>query len=630
MVFTGSRIVEASKPVENDPLYNHGILYEKMNNVKIQFGEWMFHSSLKLDIFVKETRVIEIFATYINESCTKLDPDFGIDCVQILNEINYEVNNFNGIKDIIGAQCNTSSRSKRQINFIGHIFKEITGIMDNEDSTRLDNDLTKIHNNEQQLMEQLHKQNIVIDSIFEIANQTIFNVQGKLLNFSHAIDSLNQQKNKEKSKNIARNHLTDLLGEINLILSHVIRRKDLILTLMRTGEMDLTPELINPTAFLNELYKAKKVLTNGIVFPFELNFNNIMKFYKFGKVITKLNGCALKMNIIVPTYSNIIFEAYKGTSVPTFKNDKFFIVTFENDVILKSINNSIITTMKFGEYEKCTSLQDLKLCPFLHVFEQVSTSRDCNVQMFVNRTSNSCTYQPLNLKHQLWIQMANKNSWIYAIPNSTTINVLYNNTLSTLELYGVGMLKLIRPCLIKSNDIYLHYFASGSSDFEFEKIKIDFPEAPKETKILDDKIPDTMRNNAISEFNEKTLFNEINELKAMNAGKIQLMNIELEKHSFSLWKTMIIIFLVIVTGLILYKLYIVLKLKFKKYSSVSSRPMAPTAPEDLSDPLTRLSEPFQVVLTTNERDNYLDNARELVSFKRSSRPSRQVLGEVSF
>lgn len=171
--------------MENEPLYNHGLYYEKMKNVKFRFGEWMFHSSLKLDVLTKEIRVVEILSTYINESCSKLDPDFGIDCQQILNEVNYEVNNFDGTKNIIGAQCNidVSSRTKIQIHFIGHIFKEITGIMDSEDSKRVDNDAMKIRTNKQQLMEQLHKQTIAIDSIFGDTNHTIFNVQNKLLNF---------------------------------------------------------------------------------------------------------------------------------------------------------------------------------------------------------------------------------------------------------------------------------------------------------------------------------------------------------------------------------------------------------------------------------------------------------------
>lgn len=628
LIFVGCYVVEG-RLVENEPLYTHGIIYEKLENVKFQFGEWTFHSSLKLDLIPKEIRVIEVLSKYMNESCSKLDSDFGIDCEQILHEIGYEISNLEDIKNIISAQCNINfvPRVTRQINFIGHIFKEITGIMDSDDSKRLDTDLSNIQNNEQQLKEQLQRQKIAIDSIFGVANQTIFNVQSKLLNFSHTIEAINNQKNDQATKNLAMNHINGMLGEMNLLLTHVVKRKDIVLSLMRTGEMDLTPDLLSPTALLTELIKTKGVLCHGCEFPVELDFKNIMKFYKFSKVVTKLKNCELVVNITIPTYSNVLFETYKGTSVPMFKDNKLFIVGLENDILLKSYNNSIVSTLKYKEYLKCSSIQDIRLCPFAHTYKTPNTSENCNVEIFFNKTVNSCNFQPLNLKHQLWIQMADRNSWIYAIPNSTIINIITKKKISKMELSGIGKLRITDQCLIKAGDIYLHYFATGSSDFEFVNVKIDFPQAPQEIKLIDEKIPDTIKDNAISGLNEKTLFDEINDLKVMNAGKIQLMNIELEKHSFSIWKTILIIISICVVIWLTFKVYKYLKLKFGgEGRSVVSRPPRPSAPP-------RFAEPLQVVFTARdtETDAFLENSRTLVNSNRNSvRPTRQVLGQISF
>ena len=48
----------------------------------------------------------------------------------------------------------------------------------------------------------------------------------------------------------------------------------------------------------------------------------------------------------------------------------------------------------------------------------------------------------------------------------------------------------------------------------------------------------------------------------MNANKVQLLNIELEKHSFSVWKAIIITVGLIIFGILSFKLYSCLKLKF--------------------------------------------------------------------
>lgn len=511
----------------------------------------------------KKFKSWKFFSKYINESCSKLDSDFGIDCEHILREINVELDDMKSIKSIINAQCQRSSRKKRQLNFIGHIFKEITGIMDSDDSKRLDDDLTKIRDNEQQLMQQLHKQTIAIDSIFGVANQTIYNVQAKLLNFSHAIDTLNKQKAEQGSKNLAMTHLNELLGEMNLVLAHVIRRKNLVLSLMKTGEMELSPDLLNPTTFLSELNKAKKLLSNGLDFAVEVNYKNIMKFYKFSKIVTELYNCELNINITTPLYTGLNFEAYKGTSVPMFRDNKLFIVALENDVLLVAKENSAVTTLKYEDYKKCNSIQDIKLCSFIHTYEHINFSRNCLVDIFANKTENSCNFQPLNLEHQLWIQMANKNSWIYALPNKTTIHIfLGSKVTTTMELSGIGMLKLIKLCMVKTGETFFQYFPSDSLEFEFTKIKIDFPNTPNKVKLIDEKIPDTIADSIISEFNGKTLFNEIVNLKAMNAGKVQLMDIELEKHSFSFWKMILILLLIAGLTWMVVKLYKFLKLKF--------------------------------------------------------------------
>lgn len=112
LLIFGSNLVAGLQYVENMPLYTHGIYYEKLEPVRLQFGEWKFHSSLKLDVLPKEIQVVEVFSKYINESCSKLDSDFGIDCEHILREINVELDDMKSIKSIINAQCQRSSRKK--------------------------------------------------------------------------------------------------------------------------------------------------------------------------------------------------------------------------------------------------------------------------------------------------------------------------------------------------------------------------------------------------------------------------------------------------------------------------------------------------------------------------------------
>ena len=142
-----------------------------------------------------------------------------------------------------------------------------------------------------------------------------------------------------------------------------------------------------------------------------------------------------------------------------------------------------------------------------------------------------------------------------------------------MELSGIRKLKIVKSCLVRSGDINLHYFSSDFSDIDIYNRKVDFPRIPK-LKYFDKKIPDTIQHSVITNINDKELFNEINNLKSMNAGKVQLMNIELEKHSFSVWTAILIVISISAVLYFSFKLYKYLKLKFGKGGDA----ITPTAP----------------------------------------------------
>lgn len=274
------------------------------------------------------------------------------------------------------------------------------------------------------------------------------------------------------------------------------------------------------------------------MFLLDLNFNNIMKLYAVSLVTSKIDFCTITVNIKVPISNRLVYQAFKGTSVPIMKQNRVFLTTFKNDVILKSQNSSLGMTMTYAEYKNCIALQGFRLCPSSHVLENLTFSDNCNVQTFRNASTETCNAQPLNLKHQLWIQLVDENSWVYAMPNLTKLDVFYENKHKTIGLSGVGNMKLTQPCLIRSGEVFLHYYPKDTSIVEYENFKINFEKPPSDVKFLDEKVPDTLKHQVITGVSDKELFNEIVNLKTLNAGKIQLLDVELEKHSIGAWSIM--------------------------------------------------------------------------------------------
>lgn len=554
-------------PIENIPLYNHGIIYENLKSVKLELGQWTIRSTYDLQKVQMELKTMETFQDMLLTACGKLDSGMGIDCKRIQTEQIMISSEFFGLSNIVNSHCENynktleNSRVKRQIDFLGHIFKEITGVMDHDDSRRIDDDIKNLRANEDSLVNQLQKQTIAIDSIFEISNKTFSKVNDKLNAFSAAIDIYNKRSKEELVKNMVRNQFTELMGELNMIVTHLFKKKDVFLSLLATGNIPLTPEIYEPEKLLAELIKVEKILPLGFMFPVQINFRNIMKIYGISSVSSEVGNCHVEVSIKVPITNRLTYKAFKGTSVPIMKNGKFYVTSFENDVILKSENSSLGSSLTYKNYKMCKMVQDFRLCSSFHLLQNFTSSEDCNVQTFLNLSTNACVSQPLNLKHQLWIQMVNPNSWIYAIPNMTKLAIFTNGKSKAFELSGIGNLRINSPCLIQSGEIFLHYYPKDISVTQSDYFKIDFFHSPKEIKLLDDKVPDTLKHSVFTSVNEKDFFNEIVNLQNLNSNKIQLLDVTLEKHTLSIWIILLCILLAVGIFYLIFKYRFLLKIK---------------------------------------------------------------------
>lgn len=132
----------------------------------------------------------------------------------------------------------------------------------------------------------------------------------------------------------------------------------------------------------------------------------------------------------------------------------------ERDVLAFNATAHTGIIMTFNEYKQCKHLTDFALCNAHHLMRNLSTTDDCIVATYFNATDrdSDCRLSRVQLRNQLWIELANPNVWIYVMPNFTVITVQYSsNREKALTLHGVGMLKLLQMCHVRSMDVLLQY-----------------------------------------------------------------------------------------------------------------------------------------------------------------------------
>ncbi|XP_058447349.1 uncharacterized protein LOC131427830 [Malaya genurostris] len=439
LVLVGTKIflVDAigELPVSNIPIYSDGIYFEKLKPVKIQISTWTLQADYELKEFVEEIIVANSSVDKLIQACRDLKSKFPGSCESIGNivDLTRELNDF---KNLLQSFCESNSRRKRGI------LRSWFGLMDDDDRDEIDGNFKKID-------EQIETQTSTVNHFFNTTNEAIAMLSGNMFKLDP-----------KKPDSIDYTREGQLLV-MDILLNKIIRKKELFMKLLQSSStMSLDDNIVSPSRLLKELEKLHKILPVGFSFPVALNLREVIKIYTLSRVVAQVDQCKMKVNILLPLCETIQYTTLKGTSVPTMQDGILKMFPLENDVLVYNNDHHLGMVMNYVEYKSCNHLNDFALCNTHHLMRNLSSAEDCIVVTFFNRTNSDsdCRVSRLQLRHQIWIQLADPNRWVYAIPNTTSIEVNYGLTYKRfVEIGGVGMLKLIRMCHVRSQDVILQY-----------------------------------------------------------------------------------------------------------------------------------------------------------------------------
>lgn len=425
-------------PVSNMPIYSDGIYFENLKPVKIQVSTWTLQTEYELSEFIDEITLANGSVDKLIQACKQMQVSFPDSCESIGNilELTRELNDF---KSLLASFCEDKKRSKRGI------LKSWFGLMDDDDREEIDENFNKID-------KQIESQSSTVEHFFNSTNKAIAVLSGNIF-----------QVDPQKPGNIDYSREGQLLM-MDILLNKIIRKKDLFMKLLQSSSsVSLSDDIVSPNRLLKELEKLDKILPEEFTFPVEITLRDVIKMYPLSKVVAHVENCKMKVSILLPLCNKIDYITLKGTSVPTMEDGVLKMFPLENDVLVYNSKYHLGMVLNYDEYKSCNHLTNFALCNTHHLMKNLSSAEDCIVASFFNRTSNSdCRISRLQLRHQLWIQLADPNRWIYAVPNRTIIEVNFGlGNKKNVELAGIGMLKLIRMCHVRSQvrcNVFLKIF----------------------------------------------------------------------------------------------------------------------------------------------------------------------------
>ncbi|XP_021704816.1 uncharacterized protein LOC5565340 [Aedes aegypti] len=422
-------------PVSNIPIYSDGIYFENLKPVKIQVSTWTLQADYELKEFIGEISVANSSVDKLIKACNEMMKKFPGSCESIGNivELTRELNDF---QSLLNSLCDDKRRTKRGI------LKSWFGLMDDKDRDEIDESFKKVDH-------QLETQSSKVEHFFDSTNKAISVLSGNMF-----------QVDPKKPGTIDYSREGQLLM-MDILLNKITRKKELFMKLLQSSStVSLSDDIVSPTRLLNEIEKLQKILPEDFTFPVQFNLRDVIKLYPLSKVVAYVDDCKLKVSILLPLCNKVQYTTLKGTSVPKMVDGILKMFPLENDVLVYNKEHHLGMIMNYDEYKSCNHLNDFALCNTHHLIKNLTSAEDCIVTSFFNRTTadSDCRVNRLQLRHQIWIQLADPNRWVYAVPNRTMIVVNFGlGNSKNIELSGVGMLKLTRMCHVRSQDIVLQY-----------------------------------------------------------------------------------------------------------------------------------------------------------------------------
>uniref|UniRef100_A0A182QPY9 Envelope protein n=1 Tax=Anopheles farauti TaxID=69004 RepID=A0A182QPY9_9DIPT len=446
-------------PVSNVPLYTDGIYFEELKPIKVQVSSWTLRADYDIALFIEEISTANNTVAHLLKACAEMRAKQIGNCEGINNILGLtkELNDFS---ILLGSFCENSSNNARRRTRRG-IFRSWFGLMDDEDRDDIGKKFDHVN-------QQLTIESSTLRMFYNTTNEALAVLTGNTFQVDpkqpHTIDFTREGQ----------------LLLMDILLNKIIAKKNLFMQLLQTTtSMQLSDSIISPTQLLTELQKVQKFLPEEFIFPVELRLNEMLKLFPLSNVIASVEGCQVVVNIVIPLCNRLLYRTLKGTSIPALTEGHMKMFVLERDIMAYNQTSHTGMVMTYADYKQCTHLNDFTLCNAHHLMRNLTTTDDCIVATYFNATDrdSDCRLTRVQLRNQLWIQLADPNVWIYVVPHFTVITVQYGaNRERALTLNGVGMLKLQKMCHVRSGDVLLQYVSQlGGTKIRFASAGFSLP-----------------------------------------------------------------------------------------------------------------------------------------------------------
>jgi len=533
---------------ENKPFNsNPGIYFENISPLNIAISQWnllTFYNSSSyeqnyafIDIYFNKCKQICNLFQNKSEEINEICVNFKSINSQLLNKINEERDTLQQYLKIDRKNIGTQSiRQKRSSYFggIGMLQRTLFGVLTEEEGEEYQSKIKVLEEKQVKNLliqkEQIKIFESTLDSVTKIASD-FTTIKNNLNNYIIKIkNGMLEQKEELKIMKIKENILLYNTMYSELVNQYSKETSALLNTITSAHRGQLNPQILKPNELLEQLRDIKANLPTNLNLPIEINFQNYFDLMKIIELNILYTNHLIIYSINIPLIENLDFQLYHIISLPVYiNNNNFIFIQSTQDYLIVEKNKQYYSLMTQDQINKCINIKPGIICDS-NIPLAKSNKPNCEFQMFLTQSniSNECEVKSVTIFKDIWLQLKNSNSWLYATHIPLEVVISCQETVENTIINKTGLLTLKPNCkAFTKNTIILSKFQNKSN---FSKDYLPSFHLPDYTESINNKIK--KQNIQLDNSEEIRSPQRFNELK-LHAKSLAALNKEIDNELIS-------------------------------------------------------------------------------------------------
>lgn len=337
---------------------------------------------------------------------------------------------------------------------IGSMFKQVIGIMDEDDAIRYSNAIQALESNDKKLASLMKDNVLMTNKALRSYNETlkIINVNEARLNdviesFTIGLKNVTEMS----SKLYIDSKMTEIYEQLSSsLLTLSFRVDDIVNSIMFTKSHSIHPSVLTPQQLYDELVLNSRNIIENRELPINLNLHNIHTIVDIAQLSCYYIKTKIVFVIRIPLVVRMEYNLFKSIPLPiphdNVNPDSYAMIIPDcNHVAISKDKTTYICIENLNNCVKAVNL--LHICNNLEI-HSVQRTPICETELLCkiwNKLPTKCVTKLMHGDIDIWQELKD-NRWLFVESKPIKLTIECHSQVSEHKLLGTGLLNLKPHC----------------------------------------------------------------------------------------------------------------------------------------------------------------------------------------